>query len=93
MDTNGEPAGFGSVVNPTPKEEGNTMQTRIKWEGKWNQIKGKAKEEWGNLTDQDILQIDGRREQLVGKIQERYGKELEDAEREVQAWEHRLGLR
>ena len=41
-------------------------------EGNWNQLKGKIKEQWGNLTDDDLDQISGKREQLIGKIQDRY---------------------
>ena len=43
-------------------------------EGNWKQIKGKVKEKWGSLTDDDIDVIAGRRDQLEGMIQERYGK-------------------
>ncbi len=54
--------------------------------GKWNQMKGDAKKKWGNLTDDDLQQIEGDRDKLVGKIQERYGKSKEEAEREVDGW-------
>jgi len=49
-------------------------------EGKWNQYKGQVKEKWGKLTDDDLKVINGRRQQLVGKIQERYGIAKEVAE-------------
>lgn len=55
-------------------------------EGNWQQFKGKLREKWGELTDDDIDIIDGRREQLQGKIQERYGKRRDEAEREVDDW-------
>lgn len=55
-------------------------------EGNWQQFKGKLREKWGELTDDDIDIIDGRREQLQGKIQERYGKQRDEAEREVDDW-------
>lgn len=51
--------------------------------GKWKQIRGKIKEQWGQLTDDDIDRIDGKREQLVGKLQATYGKERADLEKEV----------
>lgn len=51
--------------------------------GKWNQIKGKAKEQWGRLTDDDLDVIDGRLDQLVGKVQEAYGMERERAQKQV----------
>lgn len=54
--------------------------------GKWNQMKGDAKKKWGNLTDDDLQQVEGDHDKLVGKIQERYGKSKEDAEREVNEW-------
>jgi uncharacterized protein YjbJ (UPF0337 family) len=52
-------------------------------EGKWKQYSGKVKEKWGKLTDDDLTVIHGRREQLVGKIQERYGIVREEAEKQV----------
>lgn len=55
-------------------------------EGNWKQIKGKIKEQWGELTDDDLDVINGRREQLEGKIQERYGKAKDEAKREVDTW-------
>jgi uncharacterized protein YjbJ (UPF0337 family) len=52
-------------------------------EGKWKQQSGKVKEKWGNLTDDDLTVIHGKRDQLVGKIQERYGIAKEEAEKQV----------
>lgn len=51
--------------------------------GNWKQVQGKAKAKWGKLTDDDLTMVEGRREQLAGKIQERYGYEKERAEREA----------
>ena len=51
--------------------------------GKWSQVKGAAKEQWGDLTDDELNQAAGNREQLVGMIQEKYGKAKADAEHEV----------
>ena len=51
--------------------------------GDWKQLKGKVKETWGQLTDDDLDRIDGRRDQLVGNIQARYGRAKQDVEREV----------
>jgi uncharacterized protein YjbJ (UPF0337 family) len=56
-------------------------------EGNWKQFVGKAKEQWGKLTDDDWDVIAGKRDQLVGKIQERYGKTRDEAEREVADYE------
>jgi uncharacterized protein YjbJ (UPF0337 family) len=52
-------------------------------EGKWKQSTGKVKEKWGKLTDDDLTTINGQRDQLVGKIQERYGIAKEAAEKQV----------
>jgi uncharacterized protein YjbJ (UPF0337 family) len=52
-------------------------------QGKWKQVKGQAKEKWGNLTDDDLDVIDGRRQQFVGRVQERYGIAKEVAEKQV----------
>jgi uncharacterized protein YjbJ (UPF0337 family) len=52
-------------------------------EGKWKQYRGQVKENWGKLTDDDLDIIDGQRQQLVGRIQERYGIAKEEAEEEV----------
>ena len=51
--------------------------------GKWKQIRGKAKEWWGNLTDDDLDVIDGNRDQLIGRLQERYGYSKDQAAKEV----------
>jgi uncharacterized protein YjbJ (UPF0337 family) len=59
-------------------------------EGNWKQVKGKAKEEWGKLTDQELSEIEGRREKLAGKIQERYGVARAKAEEAIDDWAGRL---
>jgi len=55
--------------------------------GNWKQIVGKAKEKWGKLTDNDWQVVEGKRDQLVGRIQERYGIAREEAERQVADFE------
>jgi uncharacterized protein YjbJ (UPF0337 family) len=55
-------------------------------EGNWKQLKGKIKEQWGNLTDDDLDKIAGKREQLEGKIQERYGLDKDTARKHVDDW-------
>ena len=59
-------------------------------EGNWKQLKGKVLEQWGKLTDDDMDVIAGKRDQLAGKIQERYGIAKADAENEVRSWEARI---
>ena len=51
--------------------------------GNWKQFTGKVKEEWGDLTDDDVAQANGNREQLAGRIQERYGCTKDEAERQI----------
>ena len=51
--------------------------------GKWKQIRGKAKQMWGKLTDNDLDRISGRFDELAGLVQERYGYTREQAEKEV----------
>ncbi len=55
-------------------------------EGSWKQVKGTVKEKWGKLTDDDLDVINGRREQLEGKLQERYGFAKDQIGKEVDAW-------
>ena len=55
-------------------------------EGNWKQFMGLAKEKWGQLTDDELAAINGRRDQLEGKIQERYGIAKEQVRKDVDDW-------
>jgi len=55
-------------------------------QGQWKQVKGNVKEKFGKLTDDDLTQIAGRRDQLIGKIQERYGITREEAHHRAEEW-------
>ncbi len=55
-------------------------------EGNWKQFKGKAKEKWGKLTDDDLNVIEGRRDQLEGKLQQRYGFAKDQVHKDVDDW-------
>jgi uncharacterized protein YjbJ (UPF0337 family) len=59
-------------------------------QGKWKQVKGSVKTRWGKLTDDDLDVIAGQRDQLVGRIQERYGIAKDDAQRQVDEWNRTL---
>jgi uncharacterized protein YjbJ (UPF0337 family) len=59
-------------------------------EGNWKQFKGKARQKWAELTDDDVERIAGKKDELVGKIQERKGIARDEAEREVQEWSRTL---
>lgn len=62
-------------------------------EGNWNQFAGKAKQRWGKLTDDDVTVINGKRQELIGKIQERYGIAKKEAEKQVTEWEKSQSVR
>jgi len=55
--------------------------------GDWKQFRGKIKEQWGNLTDDDLDRIEGKRDQLLGAVQKRYGVAREDAEKQLKEFE------
>ena len=55
-------------------------------EGKWKQFRGSAKQQWGKLTDDDLEQIAGARDKLVGKLQERYGIARAEAQKKADEW-------
>lgn len=55
-------------------------------EGRWDQLAGQVKSQWGKLTDDDLTNIAGKRQQLVGKLQERYGALKGDIEKQVNQW-------
>lgn len=57
------------------------------------QIKGQVRETWGKLTDDDVDVIAGKRDQLIGKIKERYGKSVDDVDREVSEFERRISMK
>ncbi len=54
--------------------------------GKWKQMKGAARQQWGKLTDDDLEVINGQRDSLVGKLQERYGIAKEEAQKQADRW-------
>ncbi|HXH12097.1 MAG TPA: CsbD family protein [Alphaproteobacteria bacterium] len=56
-------------------------------EGQWQRYRGRVKEQWGHLTDDELDVIAGNRDQLVGKIQEKHGLSKEEAERQLEEWQ------
>ncbi|HET9146271.1 MAG TPA: CsbD family protein [Sphingomicrobium sp.] len=58
--------------------------------GNWKQVKGKAKVKWAKLTDDDLTFAEGKRDQLLGRIQERYGIAKDEAEKQMKEWESTL---
>ncbi len=59
-------------------------------QGNWKQFKGRVKQQWGKLTDDNLDVIDGHRDMLAGKIQESYGISKDEAERQINAWERSM---
>lgn len=58
--------------------------------GDWHQLKGKVKEKWGDLTDDDITRAEGNEEQLIGIVQKQYGLTRDEAKRQVGDWAGKL---
>jgi uncharacterized protein YjbJ (UPF0337 family) len=66
----------------------------MNWEqikGNWTQVKGRVKQQWGELTDDDMVRIEGHRDELLGRLLERYGYGKERAEEEMRQWKESLG--
>ena len=76
-----------STTTTTIKSDADSIWQQIK--GSWMQTKGAVKEQWGKLTDDDLMEIEGRRDQLVGKIQTRYGINRDQADAQVSGWEQK----
>ncbi|UOR04907.1 CsbD family protein [Hymenobacter aerilatus] len=60
-------------------------QTELRTRGNWNQIKGEAKQKWGNLTDDDLDYAEGKQDEWFGRLQEKTGDAIDD----IKAWFHR----
>jgi uncharacterized protein YjbJ (UPF0337 family) len=58
-------------------------------QGNWKQLKGKVKEQWGKLTDNDLTEIEGNMDQLAGRVQERYGIQRDEADRQIKEFRRR----
>jgi uncharacterized protein YjbJ (UPF0337 family) len=65
------------------RDETHSDGTRTKMQGHWEEIRGRVKEKWGQLTDDELDQVEGKRDILVGKIHQRYGGVREDIDREL----------
>jgi len=65
----------------------NKSATWDKIAGNWKQFRGEVRQQWGKLTDDDLEQVRGERDKLVGRIQERYGIAKSDAQHQLEDWE------
>jgi uncharacterized protein YjbJ (UPF0337 family) len=77
-----------ATAAPAAKKESHMNWDRV--QGNWKQLTGKVKEQWGKLTEDDITVINGKQDQLVGRIQERYGIAKDEAQRQVDGWINRM---
>jgi uncharacterized protein YjbJ (UPF0337 family) len=84
----GEPftqfAGFPAI--PAIKQQWRIMMNWDRIEGNWTEFKGKAQQQWGKLTNDDLDVIEGKRKQLAGRLQQRYGYAKDQAEKEIDSW-------
>jgi len=76
----------GAALHMSPAFGGEKAMNWDRIEGKWKQSKGKFREKWGKLTDDDLDVIGGKRDQLVGRLQERYGLAKDEAEKQADAF-------
>lgn len=58
-------------------------ETKLKWEGRWDQLKGKAQQTWGDLTDDDVDVAEGQYDEFIGRIKERTGESREEIEKRL----------
>lgn len=58
----------------------------LKIKGNWNELKGKLKQKYGDLTDDDLTYVEGKEEELLGRIQKRVGKKRDDIASEIRKW-------
>ena len=64
-------------------------ETQLDWniiEGKWKELKGHAREQWGKLTDDELEEVGGKKDRLVGKLQQKYGYAADEADRRADEW-------
>jgi uncharacterized protein YjbJ (UPF0337 family) len=86
---NGQPGKIRDVVVATATKRSDVRRNAMNRDvlkGQWTQLKGKVREQWGKLTDDEIDQVQGNAEQFIGKLQERYGHSREQAEKDVDRW-------
>ena len=80
------PPTWGAGCDAANRTLDNNIMNWTQVEGQWNQITGHLKSKWAKLTDDDLKNVAGKKEQLVGKLQERYGILKDEAEKQVDEW-------
>jgi uncharacterized protein YjbJ (UPF0337 family) len=84
---------FARLIRGNRHKLKNGEEQAMNWdrvEGNWKQFKGKAQQQWGNLTDDDLDVVEGKRQELAGKLQERYGIAKDEAEKQIDDWLKRV---
>jgi uncharacterized protein YjbJ (UPF0337 family) len=76
----------GCEFHQGPSSKGSTRMNWDRVEGNWKQFKGNVQQQWGKLTNDDLDVIDGKRTELAGRLQQRYGYAKDQAEREIDTW-------
>jgi len=69
---------------PSPVRKG--RMTKLQFKGSWNEVKGKLKQKYGDLTDDDLIFAEGKEDELLGRLQQRLGKSKEELRREIEAY-------
>ncbi|GLK84964.1 hypothetical protein GCM10017653_30340 [Ancylobacter defluvii] len=88
---------LAAATEPDEARQSNvsTEMNAMNWdriEGNWKQIKGQVRQQWGKLTDDDLDRLHGKREELEGVLQERYGLAKDEAKRQVDEWSGRYKM-
>jgi uncharacterized protein YjbJ (UPF0337 family) len=81
------PSRRGVEQRRSPIRQQEMVMNKDRIEGNWKQLKGKVKQQWGKLTDDDLDQIEGNAEILSGRLQETYGISKEEAEKRIKEWD------
>ncbi len=76
-----------SFTTAAQAQEGKVIPSWDRVKGNWNKYAGQVRQQWGKLTEDDITVINGQRQELVGRLQIRYGLAKEEAEKQVEQWE------
>ncbi len=82
-----------STLHTLANEEDMRMTQTNQWEqvaGKWKQFSGEVKKQWGKLTDDELMEVNGNREILAGKLQEKYGIAKDQANKQIDEWADKL---
>lgn len=72
------------ATNPGGSRELSSVMTNLKFKGSWNELKGKLKQKYGQLTDDDLTFAEGKQDEFFGRLQQKLGKSKEDLRKEIE---------